>query len=209
MKNYWKLFLGLLLILVAVLVFMKGYLPAQDEYEARRAELNSSVNALQMSVAENRRYAGVDEKIPPAEEEIIAKRAELYSKFPKELKEEDQIMYILYLEDLFGTEIQFSFGTSSDIVYLSDGAVLQGLNLTFNYECSYSEFLDMINYLATDDKITSVNYASINYDAEQDIAIGTVTITRYLLNSELTEYTKPDVFTPETGKENIFSVPEE
>jgi len=188
MKNYWKLFLGLLLILVAVLVFMKGYLPAQDEYEARRAELNSSVNALQMSVAENRRYAGVDEKIPPAEEEIIAKRAELYSKFPKELKEEDQIMYILYLEDLFGTEIQFSFGTSSDIVYLSDGAVLQGLNLTFNYECSYSEFLDMINYLATDDKITSVNYASINYDAEQDIAIGTVTITRYLLNSELRVY---------------------
>lgn len=209
MKNYWKLFLGLLLILVAVLVFMKGYLPAQDEYEARRAEINSSVNALQMSVAENRRYAGVDEKIPPAKEEIIAKRAELYSKFPKELKEEDQIMYVLYLEDLFGTEIQFSFGTLSDIVYLSDGAVLQGLNLTFNYECSYSEFLDMINYLATDDKITSVNYASINYDAEQDIAIGTVTITRYLLNSELTEYTKPDVFTPETGKENIFSVPEE
>jgi len=62
----------------------------------------------------------------------------------------------------------------------------------------------MINYLATDEKVTSVNYATIEYDAEQDIAIGTVTITRYLLNSTLTEYQKPDVFTPDTGKENIF-----
>ena len=62
----------------------------------------------------------------------------------------------------------------------------------------------MINYLATDEKVTSVNYATIEYDAENDIAVGTVTITRYLLNSALTEYTKPDVFTPETGKENIF-----
>ena len=204
MKTYWKFFLGLLLLIFAVLVIWRGYMPAQAEYEAEKEQLNTSIRTLQASVVETSRYADVQEKIPEADAAIAERRAELYSKFPKEMKEEDQIMYILYLEDLFGTEIQFSFGTLGDIIQLSDGAILQALYLTFNYECGYSEFMDMINYLATDEKVTSVNYATINYDKEQDVAIGTVTITRYLLKSELLEYQKPDVFTPETGKENIF-----
>ena len=208
MKTYWKLFLGLLLIVFSVLVIWKGYMPAKAEYESKTDQLNLSISSLRANVESNRKYLGVQEDIPAAEAEMEEIRAKLYGKFPKEMKEEDQIMYILYLEDLFGTEIQFSFGTLSDIGALSDGSVLQALNLTFNYECSYSEFLDMINYLATDEKVTSVNYATIEYDAENDIAIGTVTITRYLLKSELTEYTKPDVYTPETGKENIFDTSE-
>ena len=204
MKSYWKLFVGLLLIVFAVLIVWKGYMPAKTEYETKVEQLNTSIQTLQATVSKQVDYSEVLDKIPAAEAEMAEIRAKLYGKFPKEMKEEDQIMYILYLEDIFGTEIQFAFGVLGDIIQLSDGAVLQALNLTFNYECGYSEFMDMINYLATDEKVTSVNYATIEYDAEQDIAIGTVTITRYLLNSTLTEYTKPDVFTPETGKENIF-----
>ncbi|MBR6654114.1 MAG: hypothetical protein IKL27_05180 [Oscillospiraceae bacterium] len=207
MKKYWKIFLGLLLIIVAVLVYMNSYRPAQAEYEAQREQLNSSVSALQIKAAENRRYTKVQEQIPDSITEITEKRAELYSKFPVEMKEEDQIMYILYLEETFGTEIQFSFSTPQDSVYLSDGSALQTLTLTVNYECSYDEFQEMITYLATDDKITSVYDARLNYDAEEDVASGTITIMRYLMNSELLEYQKPDVTTPETGKENIFDEP--
>lgn len=205
MKNYWKIFVGILLVGVAALVYMNGYRPARDEFEIQRDQLNASVSALQTTVAENRRYTSVHEEIPDAITEMSERRAELYSKFPVEMKEEDQIMYILYLEEIFGTEIQFAFGTVNDLVFLSDGAVVQTLTLTVNYECSYDEFQEMISYLATDDKITSVYDARLNYDAENDVASGTITIMRYLLDSAELEYHKPDVTTPETGKDNIFT----
>ena len=89
-------------------------------------------------------------------------------------------------------------------MYLSDGSAVQTLTLTVNYECSYDEFQEMITYLATDDKITSVYDARLNYDADKDIASGTITIMRYLIDSDLLEYQKPDVTEPETGKENIY-----
>ena len=209
MKKYWKIFLGLLLIVVAVLVYMNSYRPAKADYESQRDQLSASVSALQTTVAENRRYTKVQEEIPDALTEMDEKRLALYSKFPVEMKEEDQIMYILYLEETFGTEIQFSFSTPEDIVYLSDGSAVQTLTLTVNYECTYDEFQDMITYLATDDKVTSVYDARLNYDAENDVASGTITLMRYLMDSELLEYQKPVVNEPETGKENIFTEPEE
>ena len=207
MKKYWKLFLGLLLMLVAVLVYTNAYLPAQAEYEAQRNQLTGSVSALQAEHAENLSYTNVKAQIPAAIAEINEKRAELYSKFPAEMKEEDQIMYILYLEEIFGTEIRFSFSTPENLVYLSDGAVMQTLTLTVNFKCSYHEFQDMITYLATDDKITSIYDARLNYNAEDDIVSGDITIIRYLLKSELLEYQKPAVPIPDTGKENIFAEP--
>ena len=90
---------------------------------------------------------------------------------------------------------------------LSDGSTIQTLTLTVNFECTYDEFQKMITYLATDDKITSVYDARLNYDAKKDIAVGTVTIIRYLMNSDLLEYQKPEVNAPDTGKDNIFAKP--
>ena len=207
MKKYWKIFLGLLLIIVAVLIHFYSYRPAKTEYETQRELLNISVGSLQKTVSKNYRYTKVQEEIPDALTEIDEKRLELYNKFPVEMKEEDQIMYILYLEETFGTEIQFAFSEPVDILYLSDGSAVQTLTLTVNYECTYDEFQDMITYLATDDKVTSVYDARLNYDADNDIAIGTITLMRYLMDSELLEYQKPTVSEPETGKENIFTEP--
>jgi hypothetical protein len=120
------------------------------------------------------------------------------------MKEEDQIMYVLYLEKIFGTEIQFAFSTAQPMVALKDGANLMGLTLTVNYQTSYDGFLDMINYLATDSRVTSVQFAQIQYDANSDTAVGTVTLLLYLIDSELLDYVKPEVNVPNTGKDNIF-----
>lgn len=207
MKKYWKILLGILLLGVAALVYMNFYRPAKAEFEVQRDQLNVSVSALQSTVMENRRYTNVHEQIPDALTEMDEKRLALYNKFPVEMKEEDQIMYILYLEEVFGTEIEFAFSQPEDIVFLSDGSSVQTLTLTVNYECTYDEFQEMITYLATDDKITSVYDARLNYDADKDVATGTITIMRYLMNSNLLEYQKPEVTEPDTGKENIFTEP--
>ena len=204
MKKYWKLLLGLLLILAAVLVYTNGYLPARAEYELQQERLSGSISALQASISENSRCTQVQEQLPAALAELNEMRAGLYSRFPAEMREEDQIMYVLYLEETFGTDISFAFGAPEDMLQLSDSSTLRTLALTVNYKCSYDEFQEMVTSIAADEKLSSVYAASMNYNAEKDLASGTITIIRYLLDSELVEYHKPQISAPETGKANIF-----
>lgn len=201
-KN-WKLVLGVLLLLIALLVFVNVYLKNKEAHEAEVAQLNMYITALENNIAENLKYAGIQEELDAAIEEVKAARLDLYESFPVELKEEDQIMYVLYLETLFDTEINFSFSTPQAMAMLSEGT-LMGLTLTINYETTYRGFKEMIDYLATDDRIVSVYSATIDYDEKTNKAIGDITLLLYLVDSELLEYASPDVKVPPTSKPNIF-----
>lgn len=202
--KYWKVILALVLLLAALPVIFLVYLPGKESYEAQERLLNTSIASLQSTIAENLRYADIQDALPAAEEAMEASRLELYQHFPVELKEEDQIMYVLYLEELFGTEITFSFGSVDSLAALSDGSVLGGLTLTVNYETDYQGYKDMIKYLATDDRITSIQYSTMNYDPNADKATGSLTLLCYVLDSDLLAYQPPEVQVPDTGKPNIF-----
>lgn len=204
LKKYWKLLLGLILIGAAAFFYYNVYQTELAAYETESAQLKTMIAGLESSIRENSRYADIQDELEAANAAVDASRLELYDHFPVEMKEEDQIMYILYLEKTFGTEIQFSFSQAQDITVLRDGAKLMGLTLTVNYETTYNGFKKMINYLATDSRITSVQFAGIQYDAQNDKAIGTVTLLLYLLDTEAMEYLPPDVFQPDTGKDNIY-----
>ena len=150
------------------------------------------------------KYEKYQEYIPDATAEIEESRKALYERFPVKMLEEDQIMYVIYLEQLFGTEISFKLSSPYIIQVFTDGATLQGLELTVNYETTYEGFKDMIDYLASDSRITSIKDARIQYDPEQDLAIGDLTLICYILDSENKQYVKPDVTAPEVGKDSIF-----
>ena len=201
--KYWKALLAVIL-LIAVVVVYSNYDTERKAHKAEVNQLNTNNIALQNRVEENMKYEGVQDKLEEATAQLMASRLELYEKFPVEMKEQDQIMYVLYLEKIFGTEIQFAFSTAQPMVALKDGAKLMGLTLTVNYQTSYDGFLEMINYLATDSRITSVQFAQIQYDANSDTAVGTVTLLLYLIDSDLLDYVKPEVNVPDTGKDNIF-----
>lgn len=201
--KYWKVLLALVMLIAAVLVFTT-YQTESVAHEDEVKQLNVYNQTLIQKIEKNKKYEGVQDKLEEATAQIIASRLELYEKFPVELKEEDQIMYILYLEKQFGTEISFAFSQAEPIVALKDGSQLMGLTLTVNYETDYDGFLDMINYLATDSRITSVQLADIEYDPASDMAAGTVTLLLYLIDSELRDYLPPEVNIPDTGKDNIF-----
>ena len=203
LKN-WKAIIALLLVAAAVFVHFKVYRPAKQEFESKQTELNMMIVALQNTISENLRYVQIQDKLTPAMEDIQVSRLDLYKKFPTELKEEDQIMYVVYLEKTFGTQIQFSFGQVAPIRTFSDGSTLNGLTLVVNYETTYAGFKDMIEYLASDDRITSIQNATMEYDAENDVAIGTLSLLCYLMDSDLLEYQSPEVTTPAVGKPNIF-----
>jgi len=202
--KYWKLLLALILIGAAVFLYMDKYKTEEAAYQQQLQQSQSLVEALKVSIERNKKYADIQDELEAAKAELDASRLALYQHFPVELKEEDQIMYVLYLETLFGTEIQFAFNEEQDMVALYDGSTLQGLILQVNYETTYQGFQDMISYLATDERITSVYDATISYDAQKDIATGVVTLVLYLVNNDQIAYTAPDVAIPELGKDNIF-----
>lgn len=204
LKAYWKPLLGLLLILAAVLLVVRIYLPAHSEYRARREQLENSISAWQTIDAEGRRYIPVQDYIPAAEDAISESRRTLYGNFPAKIKEEDQIMYILYLEELFGTELQFGFGTEEELAVLSDGAVLSVLTITLECECGYEDFRRAVSQISRDGYIASVDSADMEYEPESGLIKGTVTLRRYLLSAGQSEYRPLEVNVPETGRENIF-----
>ena len=204
-KKYWKALLALVLIAAAAFIYLKVYEDEKAAYEAEKQQLETFITALQSAIQENMFYEDVQDDINAAREEMDASRLELYKHFPKELKQEDQIMYVLYLEKLFGTEIFFQFSDEPQLlVPLSDGSGLNYLILSVNYETTYKGFKDMVNYLATDSRITSVQSAQIQYDQKTDKVVGILDLVLYVMDSELLEYEAPDVNQSQQGNENIF-----
>ena len=204
LAKYWKVLLVIILLGLAAFLYVDKYQTAEAAYESKTQQLETMILAMQKNIEENMKYADIQDQLEDAKAEIDASRLALYKHFPVEMKEEDQIMYVLYLETLFDTEIFFSFSDAVGLASLQDGSTLQGLLITVNYETTYQGFQDMVNILATDSRITSVYQATIEYDAENDVAAGYITLLVYLMDSDDLEYTPPDVAIPETGKENIF-----
>lgn len=202
--KYWKLLIVLVLVGAAAFLYFDTYKTEEAAHEASVEQMKTMIKVLEDRIAKNERYADIQDDLVGTAEELEASRLALYQNFPKEMKEEDQIMYILYLESVFGTEITFPFSTPVPIVQMSDGAVLQGLFLTVNYQTTYEGFQDMIDYLATDERIVSVYEATIDYNKHTDTASGYLTLVVYLMDSDKLTYETPDIAVPETGKNNIF-----
>ena len=204
LANYWKVLLALILVIVAVVCYFTKYKVEKLAYEFQATSLTMQITAMEKKIEENMLYADVQDKLDDARAEIEASRLDLYQVFPVDMLEEDQIMYVLYLETLFKEEIFFSFNKPATIQYLNDGSELRVLELVVNYKTTYQGFKDMVDYLSTDSRVASVQEASIEYDAENDIAVGQVKLWLYLMASNQLEYMSPDVAIPETGKPNIF-----
>ena len=202
--KYWKVLLAVALIVFAAFLYFDTYRTEKAEYEAKTANMEVMIQVLETKIAENRKYEPYQDQINAAKEELVASRLGLYEHFPVEMLQEDQIMYVLYLETLFGTEISFAFNEEQPLVVLSDNAVVEGLVLTVNYKTNYEGFKDMVDYLATDSRITSVYECTIDYDVKTDVAQGYMTLILYEIDSALLDYANPDVRVPTTGKDNVY-----
>ena len=217
----WKAVLAFLLVLAALAVYFMGYKPKKEAYEQEKSQLNMQITALQNTIKENERYKDVKDLLPAELEKLDASRDGLYEVFPQEMKEEDQILYLLYLEEVFGGEFAelgftqslyetlgqntFQFGEVQPIQMLSDGAALQALDITLTYNASYDGFKKMVNYLATDSRVTSIRFATFNYDPVGQTLSGQLALRLYLLDATDREYTRPEIANPGTGKTNMFN----
>ena len=224
--KYWKIILALLLAIAAGFIFLMRYLPEKSAYEARKATLDSNIAALQVELTKAQQYpADLEDDIQAATAELEESRLELYEHFPSQLKEEDQLIYLLGLETAFGeadtgelgysqdlhqiflekfdVDISYTFGTATPLMLLSDGAVLSGQTVTVYFSGPYESVKEMIRYLGTEEvQLTSIQFANMYWQDNE--VTGTFTLLNYLMNSDLLEYEMPAVEKPETGKTNIF-----
>ena len=224
--KYWKIILALLLAIAAGFIFLMWYLPEKSAYEARKATLDSNIAALQVELTKAQQYpADLEDDIQAATAELEESRLELYEHFPSQLKEEDQLIYLLGLETAFGeadtgelgysqdlhqiflekfdVDISYTFGTATPLMLLSDGAVLSGQTVTVYFSGPYESVKEMIRYLGTEEvQLTSIQFANMYWQDNE--VTGTFTLLNYLMNSDLLEYEMPAVEKPETGKTNIF-----
>lgn len=200
----WKLILSILLILLSVMVVKNVYMPKKAAFESERDLLQNTITALETNIATNMPYIDVREELPEKSEEIQESRNQLYKSFPVELKEEDQILYVLHLEQVFGNEISFEFAQPEQIVALNDGSILNGQTISVNYKATYERFKELVKYLSTDSRVASVQYATMEYDAEQNLATGEITITLYSLTNDSLIYDSPSISVGNIGKDNLF-----
>ena len=202
--RFWKVLLALILVGAAVFIYFDSYTTEKMNHELQVLQMQTLNATMEGKIQNDLKYADIQDKLEPAKAELAASRLELYQKFPKEMREEDQIMYVLYLESLFKEEIFFTFSEAVELLPMNDGAVLEGLLISVNYETTYQGFQEMIDYLAKDSRIASVYEATIEYDEKKDTASGYITLLLYLMDSDQLEYTPPEMNIPETGKDNIF-----
>lgn len=224
----WKAVLAILLALAAAGVYFLSYRPAQKAYLTESLELAAKIQAEQATAVNNERYKDVQDQLEPATQAVEESRSALYEQFPVEMKEEDQLLYLLYLESTLGTgenelgytqelhdifvqrfgeedgDIEFSFGNVRPIAMLKDGAILEGLTLTVYYHASYTSFKNMVHALATDERVTSIQTAALTYNEANGMLDGRLVLKIYLLDSGDRTYLSPSVETPSTGKDDIF-----
>lgn len=204
----WKIILALILLAGAAFVFLRIYLPNQVSYEVQRASLVAQNQVLQQQVIENAKYSSVDiEQLEKEEDKMEGSRLDLYRKFPQEFRQEDQIIYVVWLEEMFGTEIQFEFGSAEPIAYMSDGSVLGGVQLTVNFDATYEAYKKMIETLSTDERVASVVSSAFNTYVAPDgttHAVGVLTLVHYLIVSPQLPYYSPSLVAPPVGKDDLW-----
>ena len=203
MKNlakYWIIIVFVIMIVAAAVLFRFAGV-RHKKFEQQIDSLKQQIQVDEAAIETNLAYADIQDQIEPEKEKLQSSRNELYSHFSSEFLEEDQINYVLYLEKLFGNEITFSYSDVEPVSTLSDGSYVGGATLTVNFESTRQGFKDIVQKLATDSQIASVDVASVEYSPEDDSAKGTLTITVFTLSASSYEPLQP------AGKDNSSDSP--
>lgn len=228
--KYWKVLLAVVLLIAAVLILVRMYFPEKAAYEVQVSMAEVLKTALQSSIQEqqeeNRELAAIKDEIGPAlreveaaSEQLAEDRETLYGNFPGDMLEEDQILYVMDLEDILDMEVMFGrvydslsgsqsrdtvfeFGAPLQLRRLTDNSTLYYTSIKIDFDMPYEAFKQMLVYLANDERITSINYTKIDYDTVNGRVVGFATLMYYFLDA--VPYEAPVIDGQETGKRDLF-----
>ena len=197
------LFLGLLGLVIAVASYALVFNPMK----LKNQELETELTALKDKEAKLTELVDDFDYYKEQIEVCKEKSAEIETRFPSEVKPENEIMYAVELEDEL--EIEFStlnYGTPLEII--TDGQKADRFayctSLSANYRATYRGLKDVILYTADQADRMVVDTVTASYDGTTGNLVGSITINMYTVAGTERVYEKPYVPAMNVGIDNIF-----
>ena len=211
-KRDLKLLLVLAGLLVFLLLYMLVFNPLQtkiDEVEAQNAQLSAQVEELE---AKYLRMGEYEEGIKASRENV----KEFLKSFPGDVKEEDILSYLLTMEARQGIRMEsvtfnppelvqeFNMMTQQDGQDVAVPAGAYRASTVMTGSLNYPQTKNVIKYFYDSDKQTTLENATLTYNAESGLLTGTFQLAKYFVNWDGAEYVPERVPVVDIGLKDLF-----
>lgn len=201
-----KWIVALLLVVMGVVAVAVVYTTQFAPMLAENKKLEEQIVVYEKSISVLANHKLNEEKYKSESERIQKEAEELLADFPVELRYEDQLLYVDYLEENLGYDIgTLNIGADYSIYSMSNNRALCSQYITIPYTTTYNGFKELITFFNGDDNKTddqfpaSIVNISVSYDAATDTMSGTMVLRRYYVTG-LGAYVPPKI------PENLFPV---
>ena len=199
--------IGLLLGLLGLVIAVASYALIFNPMKLENQELETELAALKDKEAKLTELVDNFDYYKNQIEVCKEISAEIETRFPSEVKPENEIMYAVELEDEL--EVEFStlnYGTPLEIITEGQKADRYAYctSLSANYRATYKGLKDVILYTADQADRMVVDTVTASYDATTGNLVGNMTINMYTVAGTERVYEKPYVPAMNMGIDNIF-----
>lgn len=199
--------IGLLLGLLGLVIAVASYALVFNPMKLKNQELETELAALKDKEAKLTELVDNFDYYKKQIEVCKEKSAEIETRFPSEVKPENEIMYAVELEDEL--EVEFStlnYGTPLEIITEGQKAdrFAYCTSLSANYRATYRGLKDVILYTADQADRMVVDTVTASYDGTTGNLVGSITINMYTVAGTERVYEKPYVPAMNVGIDNIF-----
>ena len=199
--------IGLLLGLLGLVIAVASYALVFNPMKLKNQELETELTTLKDKEAKLTELVDDFDYYKEQIEVCKEKSAEIETRFPSDVKPENEVMYAVELEDEL--EIEFStlnYGTPLEII--TDGQKADRFayctTLSANYRATYRGLKDVILYTADQADRMVVDTVTASYDGTTGNLVGSITINMYTVTGTERVYEKPYVPAMNVGIDNIF-----
>lgn len=228
---------NILIILVGILIPVAVYFFVYTSFTEKTATMNADNETLQSEVDYLQDLADHKQQYIDDTAAMQIQIDEIKSRFPAEYKPEDDILYIIGVENDYGAQIPtISMGTSSmiEVAAATEDAVAETTDGTENAEAttddsveaaapaislyqtpisvsmqsSYRSLKDIVTYINTDTNRKSIDSLAVVFDTETGLLSSTMAFTAYSLTGTEKEYVTPSVNGVFYGTNDIFNTGE-
>ncbi len=199
-----KIFIGkwiiaILLIVAGVATLMYAYNSSYILAIEENEKLQKEIKLYESQIAQLDSAKRNEEKYKTETEKLKADVAKALSVFPAEIRIEDELLYVEYLEEQLKYDIgSLSIGADYSIYTMANGSTLCTQYVTVPYEATYEGFKAIVDFFNGENKTEEENPASIvqisvSYNAGDGSVKGTMVLRRYYVIGEGAEYVPPKI----------------